>query len=65
MAECSAVAGSGSPPTSILDRIDPDVFPHLATLGPALDAADFAAEYDRGLEVLINAVASSVDVSEH
>jgi len=53
VAECAAMAGTGSPALSIPDTIDPGLFPHLVDLGPALDSCDFATEYERGLEILI------------
>jgi AcrR family transcriptional regulator len=53
IAECAATVGAGSPSLSVPETIDPDLFPHLTALGPALDACDFAIEYERGLEILI------------
>ncbi|MCU1496282.1 MAG: putative TetR family transcriptional regulator [Acidimicrobiales bacterium] len=56
LAECAATIGSGSPPLSVPEAIDPSDFPHLMELGPALDSCDFGVEYERGLEILIRAV---------
>lgn len=53
IAECAAATGSGMSSLSVPATIDPGAFPHLAELGPALGACDFAAEYERGLEILI------------
>lgn len=61
IAECAAIAGDGPPSGSGPRAIDADRFPHLALLGPAIATTDLAAEYERGLEILIKAVRSPAE----
>jgi TetR/AcrR family tetracycline transcriptional repressor len=57
VAECAATVGAVSPSLSAPGTVDPDAYPHLAALRPALAACDFAVEYQRGLEILIASAA--------
>ena len=56
IAECAATVGSEPPSLSARGTADPDLFPNLARLGPALAACDFVVEFERGLDLLISAV---------
>ncbi len=59
LAECAATIGRSSPPISVPAAVDPEGFPHLAALGTALAAVDFASEYERGLELFIASARSA------
>jgi AcrR family transcriptional regulator len=54
LAETAALTGSGAPGFGIPPELDPTAFPALARLGAAVAACDFAGEYARGLEMLID-----------
>lgn len=58
IAECAAAVGAAPPPLTAPNSVDPDMYPHLASLGPAFAVGDFAVEYRRGLEILIASAAN-------
>jgi AcrR family transcriptional regulator len=56
LAECAAATGAGSPVLEVPEDVDRVAHPQLARLRGALAGCDFAAEYERGLELVVAAV---------
>jgi AcrR family transcriptional regulator len=56
LAETAAATGAGAASLAIPAGLDAPSFPSFARLGAAIAACDFAAEYARGLDVLVAAV---------
>jgi AcrR family transcriptional regulator len=56
LAECAAATGSGAPVLEVPESIDRASHPQLARLRGALAGCEFAAVYERGLELLVTAV---------
>ncbi len=59
LAETAAQSGLGTACIVVPPTLDAATFPHLARLGGAIAACDFATEYARGLDVLIAAASAA------
>lgn len=61
LAETAAATGAGAASLAIPTDLDAAAFPSFARLGAAIAACDFAAEYARGLDVLVAAVRAAAN----
>lgn len=59
LAETSASVGAAAASLAVPESLDPSAFPNLSRLGDAVSACDFATEYARGLDVLVEAARSA------
>jgi len=64
LAETAALTGAGAASLDVPPDVDAAAFPAFARLGAAVAACDFAAEYARGLDILLGAVRAAAEVAQ-